>query len=156
MVRPHPKFVNQAYNGVAKAISATQPEGALKAEALPQIKCNPREVSYRIKSVVTLQSALPRLHTQLRGTCESYQFGTNTTPHPRLECFHSIDSCSTQPHETWVISHDYTETHSPIKPGLGSLFFNSSPNPKHAPNNCFRKWSRGRGNYPDSCHFDLC
>ena len=73
------------------------------------------------------------MHTQLHGTCELYQFGTNTTPHPRLECFHSIDSCSTQPHETWVISHDYTETHSPIKPGLGSLFFNSSPNPKHAP-----------------------
>ena len=116
-----------------KAISATQPEGALKAEALSQIKCNPREVSYRIKSVVTLQSALPRLHTQLRGTCESYQFGTNTTPHPRLECFHSIDSCSTQPHETWVISHDYTEAQTPIKPGLGSLSFNSSPNPKQAP-----------------------
>ena len=117
-----------------KAISATQPEGALKAEALSHIKCNPREVSYRNESVVTLQSALPRLHTQLRGTCESYQFGTNTTPHPRLECFHSISSCSTQPHETWVISHDYTETHSPIKPGLGSLFYNSSPNPKHTKN----------------------
>ena len=115
-----------------KAISATQPEGALKAEALSQIKCNPREVSYRIKSVVTLQSALPRLHTQLRGTCELYQFGTNTTPHPRLECFHSIDSCSTQPHETWVISHDYTEAQTPIKPGLSSLFFNSSLNPKQA------------------------
>ena len=53
---------------------------------------------------------------------------------PRLECFHSIDSCSTQPHETWVISHDYTEAHSPIKPGLGSLSFNSSPNPKHTTN----------------------
>ena len=34
-----------------KAISATQPEGALKAEALSQIKCNPREVEYWNESV---------------------------------------------------------------------------------------------------------
>ena len=79
------------------------------------------------------------MHTQLRGTCELYQFGTNTTPHPRLECFHSIVSCSTQPHDTWVMSHDYTEAQSPIKPGLGSLSFNSSPNPKHTSERSWRE-----------------
>ena len=52
LVRPHPKFVNQAYNGVAEKQSQQRNQkGALKAEALSQIKCNPKEVEYWIKSV---------------------------------------------------------------------------------------------------------
>ena len=114
-----------------KAISATQPEGALKAEALSQIKCNPSEVDYR-----RIRRKRTRAHSRV--CIRNFTALVNHTNSvrirllkPRLECFHSIDSCSTQPHETWVISHDYTEAHSPIKPGLGSLSFNSSPNPKH-------------------------
>ena len=73
------------------------------------------------RSVATLRGAHQRLHTQHRGTCEPFQFGTDTTPDlaigmqtelRRIACSNSpkhllkataetaLNRCSPQPHKT--------------------------------------------------------
>ena len=88
--------------------------------------------------VATLRGAHQRLHTQHRGTCEPFQFGTDTTPdlaigmrtpsrsraparaapnnYRRKLLDTTLIRCSPQPHETQVVSHDGTETHTPKPP----------------------------------------
>ena len=49
-MQPQPMCVNQAYNGVARSnLSNATKWCALEAEALSQIKCNPRNVDYKTK-----------------------------------------------------------------------------------------------------------
>ena len=62
------------------AISAATPKGRSRRMPSHTSNATPGKLQRNRETAATLRSAHQRLHTQHRGTCEPFQFGTDTTP----------------------------------------------------------------------------
>ena len=128
-LRPQTTCVNRTYNGVAEKQSQ-QHNPKVRSRQKPSHKSN-----VTLEKLTTISRKRSRGHSRV--CLRNFATLVNYTNSVRIRLLirgsngnHSIDSCSPQPHETWVISHDCTETHSPTKPGLGSLFLQQLTQPE--------------------------